>query len=165
MYNHVCIIYWTASWLKFQTLLQCWWHDALKTTQSHDDDIKLKHFPRYSSFVREIHRWPVNSPQKGPVTWSFDMRVNKQLSKQSMRRWFETPSRSLWHQCNAQVEQPETLSPKWKLKRFYRCSCMGIHYTMVTTGCLSCCSVLRGIHFARRIKARTPYCHATINIS
>ena len=32
---------------------------------SHDDVIKWKHFPRYWPFVREIHRWPVNSPHKG----------------------------------------------------------------------------------------------------
>ena len=31
----------------------------------HDDVIKWKHFPRYWPFVREIHRWPVNSPHKG----------------------------------------------------------------------------------------------------
>ena len=31
----------------------------------HDDVIKWKHFPRYWSFVRGIHRWPVSSPHKG----------------------------------------------------------------------------------------------------
>ena len=31
----------------------------------HDDVIKWKHFPRYWSFVRVIHRSPVNSPHKG----------------------------------------------------------------------------------------------------
>ena len=31
----------------------------------HDDVIKLKHFPRYWSFVQGIHRSPVNSPHKG----------------------------------------------------------------------------------------------------
>ena len=31
----------------------------------HDDVIKWKHFPRYWSFVRGIHRWPVNSLRKG----------------------------------------------------------------------------------------------------
>ena len=39
-------------------------------------------------------------PAQRPVTWSFDvlfdMRPNKRLSKQWRRRWFETPSRSLW---------------------------------------------------------------------
>ena len=39
-----------------------------------------------------------------PVTWNFDvffdLRLNKRLSKQSGRRWFDTPSHSLWRQCN-----------------------------------------------------------------
>ena len=30
----------------------------------------------------------------------FDLRLNKRLSKQSRRRWFETSSRSLWRHCN-----------------------------------------------------------------
>ena len=73
-------------------------------TEYHDDVIKWKHFPRY---------WPFcagNSPVNGefrsqrPVTRSFDLffdlRMNKRLSKQSRRRWFETPSRSVWRQSN-----------------------------------------------------------------
>ena len=32
--------------------------------EPHDDVIKWKHFPRYWSFVRRIHRSPVNSPHK-----------------------------------------------------------------------------------------------------
>ena len=43
-----------------------------------------------------------------PVTRSFDvfykLRVNKRLSKLSGSRWYETPSRSLWRQCNAMVQ-------------------------------------------------------------
>ena len=31
----------------------------------------------------------------------FDLRLNKQLSKQSWGWWFETPSRPLWRHCNA----------------------------------------------------------------
>ena len=30
----------------------------------------------------------------------FDLHLNQQLSKQWRRRWFETPSRSLWRNCN-----------------------------------------------------------------
>ena len=33
----------------------------------------------------------------------FDLRMNKRLSKQSKRRWFETPSFSLWRACNASL--------------------------------------------------------------
>ena len=70
----------------------------------HDDVIKWKHFPRYWPFVRGIHRTPVNSPHKGPVTRSldvfFDLLLNKRLSKQSWGWWFETPSCPLWRHCN-----------------------------------------------------------------
>ena len=47
------------------------------------------------------HRW---IPPKKVVTRSFDvffdLRLNKGLSKQSGRRWFEAPSRSLLRHCN-----------------------------------------------------------------
>ena len=41
-----------------------------------------------------------------PVTRNFDiffdLRLNKQFSKQSRPRWFETPLHSLWRHCNVQ---------------------------------------------------------------
>ena len=49
------------------------------------------------------NRW---IPSQWPVTRSFDvffdLRLNKRLSKQSRRRWFEMPSRLLWRHCNAE---------------------------------------------------------------
>ena len=43
-------------------------------------------------------------PTRRPVTRSFDvffdLRLNKRLSKQPWGCWFETPSWSLWRQCN-----------------------------------------------------------------
>ena len=43
-------------------------------------------------------------PSQRPVTRGFDtffdLRPNKRQSKQSRRRWLETPSRSLWRHCN-----------------------------------------------------------------
>ena len=42
---------------------------------------------RVTGHLRGIHRSPVNSPHKGPVTRSFDgffdLRLNKRMSKQS----------------------------------------------------------------------------------
>ena len=81
-------------------------HDCISmmTSSNHDDVIKWKHFPRYWPFVRGIHRsrW---IPTQMPVTRSFnvffDLRLNKQLSKQSWGWWFETPWCSLWRHCNA----------------------------------------------------------------
>ena len=44
-------------------------------------------------------------PAQRPVTRSFgvfiDLGLNQQLSKQWRRRWFKTPSCSLWSHCNA----------------------------------------------------------------
>ena len=44
-------------------------------------------------------------PPQRPVTRSFDvffdLRLNKQLSKQSWGWWFEMPSHLLWRHCNA----------------------------------------------------------------
>ena len=44
-------------------------------------------------------------PSQRPVTPTFDVffdqRLNKRLSKQSIRRWFETPWRLLWRHSNA----------------------------------------------------------------
>ena len=40
-------------------------------------------------------------PSQRPVSFDvfFDLRLNKRLTKQSWRRWFETPSCSLWRHC------------------------------------------------------------------
>ena len=50
------------------------------------------------------HPW---IPSQRPVARSFDvlfdLRLDKQLSEQSRRRWFETSSRSLWRYCNVQL--------------------------------------------------------------
>ena len=70
----------------------------------HDYVIKWKHFPRYWPFVRAM-----NSPHKGQwrgascFHWNvfIDLRLNKWLSKYLWCWWFETPSRPLWHHCNA----------------------------------------------------------------
>ena len=47
---------------------------------------------------------PGEFPAQRPVTRRFDvffdLRPNKRLSKQLWGWWFETPSWSLWHQCN-----------------------------------------------------------------
>ena len=48
-------------------------------------------------------------PSQRPVTRSFDVffdpHPNKQLSKQSICWWFETPARALWRYCNG-IGQP-----------------------------------------------------------
>ena len=67
----------------------------------HDDIIKCKHFPCHWPFVRGIHWSPVDFPQKSHFGVYCHLRLNKWLSKQLRCQWFETPSCSLWHWCNA----------------------------------------------------------------
>ena len=58
------------------------------------------------------HQWipPVTDevPSQRPVTRSFDvffdLRLNKRLTKQTRRRWFEMPSRSWWRHCYVHIK-------------------------------------------------------------
>ena len=54
-------------------------------------------------------------PSKRPVTRSFDVffdrRLNKRLSKHSIRRWFETPAHSLWCHCNVMNKKYDIITP------------------------------------------------------
>ena len=69
-----------------------------------DDVIKCKHFSLYWRFVRGIHphRWIPLTKACDAELWFFffDLRMNKRLSKQMRRRWFEMPSFTLWRHCN-----------------------------------------------------------------
>ena len=46
--------------------------------------------------------FPSQSQRRGVLMFFFYLRLNKRLSKQSRRWWFETPSRPLWHHGNIQ---------------------------------------------------------------
>ena len=50
--------------------------------------------------MRVICGFPSLRPVRRNFNVFFDLRLSKRLSKQSRRRWFETPSRSLWRHCN-----------------------------------------------------------------
>ena len=46
-------------------------------------------------------RWIPRTKASDAELWCFfDLRLNKRLSKESRRQWFETPPRSLWRHCN-----------------------------------------------------------------
>ena len=85
--------------------------NIFEIADKHDDVIKWKHLT-FSALLAA--NWPFvwgktpvtgGFPSQRPVTRSFDaffyLRLDKRLSKQPRRRWFETPSRSLWRNCNA----------------------------------------------------------------
>ena len=48
--------------------------------------------------------FPSQRPETRSFGVSFDLRLNKRLSKQSRRRWFETPLRSSWRHCNHVID-------------------------------------------------------------
>ena len=90
---------WTIYSISHKICTQCYW-------VLYDDVIKWKHSPRYWPFVCGIHWPPVNSPHKasGAEHWClFALRLNKRLSKQSRGWRSETPSSSLWRNCNGIV--------------------------------------------------------------
>ena len=109
----------------------------------HDVDIKWKHFLRYWSFVRGIHRSPVDSPHKGRWRGALMFTLmNKRLSKQSRRRWFQTPSHSLWRHSNEMPLLPSIISqhrdgsrnpPSWNI----RTRSLLIHYNDVIMGTIA----------------------------
>ena len=49
---------------------------------------------------RPVHKCRLSHSVTQGFDAFFDLRLNKWLSKQSRRWWFETPSRSLWRHCN-----------------------------------------------------------------
>ena len=70
----------------------------------HDDVIKWKHVPRHwllcGEFTGDCGEFTGDRPVTRSFDVFFDLRLNKRLCKQSRRRWFETPSYSLWSHCN-----------------------------------------------------------------
>ena len=67
---------------------------------SHKHVMKWKHFPRYWPFVRGIHRWIPLTMVSDAELWCFLWSAPNQTAR---RRWFETPSRSLWRHCNESI--------------------------------------------------------------
>ena len=80
---------------------------------------------------------PGKFPTQRPVTRTFDvffdLRLNKRLSKQPWEWWFETPSWSLWRQCNGH-HLLERFSVKCETKHGHlhtRNYFQNVHYKMV----------------------------------
>ena len=92
---------------------ECWllerfrpglWYEG---TDMHDDVTKWKTFSALLALCEGNSPVTGEFPSQKPVTRSFDvfvdLRLNKQLYKESSRRWSETPSRSLWRHFNVIV--------------------------------------------------------------
>ena len=84
---------------------------------------------------------PGEFPTQRPVTRSFDvffdLRLNKQLSKQPWGWWFETPSWSLWRQRN---ERSRVL---WYFLCYLnKATCFTWHHTLRCLWNVLCCRIL-----------------------
>ena len=75
-------------------------------------------------------------PSQRPVTRSFDvffdLHPNKRLTKQLRRRWFETPSRSLWRHYNVSRKCICNLHDVCRVYSFEYTSCLLSHTVWVT---------------------------------
>ena len=61
---------------------------------------QMETFSRYWPFVRVTGEFPSQRHVTRSFEVFFALRLNKRLSKQPRRQWFQTPSRSLWRHCN-----------------------------------------------------------------
>ena len=115
----------------FVLVIARWWIGTTPFPKSSWWRHDMETYPRYWPFVWGIHRWPVDSSHKGPVTQScdisFDVRPNIRLDKHWSCRWFETPWRSLWrHVCH--VTHWNARSPNGELMTYICVSELGQHW-------------------------------------
>ena len=75
--------------------------DSLVLFSYHDDVMTRKRFLRYCTFIREIHRSPVETLHQGPVMLSFGFSFVVFLEKRSFM-WFSHAMTLMWCRSNEQ---------------------------------------------------------------
>ena len=84
-------------------------------------------------------RIPLTKANDAELWWFlFDQRLNKRLSKQSICRWFDTPSNSLWRHCN-DIITPTVLN----IYRHVLLQVIGTNRVALLTGGKSCYIVMQ----------------------
>ena len=91
-----------CSWTSSATCVQRSYFEIITMMTSSNGNIFRVTGPLCGEFTG-----PGEFPAQRPVTRTFDvffdLRLNKRLSKQPCGWWFETPSWSLWRQCNDHI--------------------------------------------------------------
>ena len=112
----ICIINTQVEWnphTKSANTVRCYYNNIMMT--SSNGNIFRVTGPLCGEFTG-----PGEFPTQRPVTRSFDvffdLRLNKQLSKQPWGWWFETPSWSLWRHCNDSIQYPIRAPHSWELE-------------------------------------------------
>ena len=118
--------YWTI-----QVIITCWRH-------------QMEAYSALLAFCAGNSPVTGEFPAQRPVTRSFDiffdLHLNQQLSKPLRRRWFETPSRSLWRHCNEHI-QVAPIHDKWSGKPWLVCMNIRYHNRYLLTQDMVLCSV------------------------
>ena len=95
------IFVWPAEMHEISSIINenvMWWHYTRTIMTSLNGSISRFTGPLW--LESNGYRWiPPKKGQWRVVWWFFDLRLNKRLSKQSSRRWYEKPSRSLCRHC------------------------------------------------------------------
>ena len=135
------------------SLLLRQWRHCLCVSESdlYNDVIKWKHFWRYWLFVWGIHR-----PAMRSFDVFFDLRLNKQLSKQSWGWWFETPSRTLWRHCNGVTRVNRSLEHTTHLFAYLK-----IWVSEVISACVMTYPGLRYLLLTRKFSRSGMHCAYT----
>ena len=76
-------------------VINLWWRGITMMTSSNGNIFRVTG-PLWGEF-------PSHRPLARSSGVSVALRLDKRLSKQSRRWWFETPSRSLWRHCNEMI--------------------------------------------------------------
>ena len=84
----------------YETMVIKRWYALYILLSSHDVVIMCKHFSALLALCAENSPVTGEFPSQRPVTRGCDLHPNKRPNKQQRRKWFETPSNSLWRHCN-----------------------------------------------------------------
>ena len=98
MGEHSLHISWRSTHLLHIYFLFSWWRHQMETCSASLAFVRGIH-----RRLRGIHRSPVNSHTdqwRGALMFSLICASTGSWVSKSRRRWFETPSRSLWRHCN-----------------------------------------------------------------
>ena len=90
-----------------------------------------------------IGGFPSQRPMVRSFDVSFDLRLNKRLSKQSRRWWFQTPWSSLWRDCNGNSQLQKILRITWIQNATHIHSNVGPIHLNYRAGTKECLTILQ----------------------